>query len=73
MFEKKLKSREKFLSKNPTLVGVVGNYRFYEHPNHGDEYPLLVDDKENVYVSCFYDLPTLEELQQTQRFGAQGE
>jgi len=62
MFAKKLKSREKFLLKNPTLVGVVGNYRFYEHPFYGDEYPLLADDGKNVYVSCFYDLPTIWEI-----------
>lgn len=62
MFAAKLKSREKFLSRKPVLLGVVGSYRFYEHPVHGDDYPLMVDDGENIYISYDYDLPTLEEI-----------
>lgn len=64
---------EKVLAKNPILVGVVGSYRFYAFMYRNDDYPLIVDDGKSVHISFFYHLPTLEELQQTLRFGAQGE
>ena len=54
----------KFLSRNPTLIGVVGHVRFYEHPAYGDEHPLVQIDSRTgkVSVSDHWELPSLDEL-----------
>lgn len=55
-------NREKFFAAHPTLIGVVGNVRFYEHPTKGDESPLIAVTETECGVSDFWDLPTFQEL-----------
>ena len=56
---------ERFLSHNPTLIGVVDGDSFYEHPVYGDMEPLVVITKDGKKKhSCFYELPTREEYTQ---------
>ncbi len=53
-----------FMSRDPMLVGVVGSWKFYEHPTRGDEAPLVgvnTATRECVLTS-FWDVPSLEEL-----------
>jgi hypothetical protein len=53
----------KFIAKNPTLIGVVLGYRFYEHPTYGDEHCLMMITPEGkVKSSGWHDVPTLDEL-----------
>lgn len=54
---------KKFLARNPTLIGRVAEYEFYEHPELGDETDLKVITPDGrLKSSGFYDLPTLEEV-----------
>lgn len=55
-------NREKVMAKNPTLIGIRFGIAFYEHPTLGDESPLIADCKEGFGISCFWDLPTHDEL-----------
>ena len=51
------KSRE-FLSRYPTLIGIVAGSYYYEHPTLGDESRLIVispDGKKSI--SEFWELP----------------
>lgn len=50
-----------FLAKNPTHIGTVLGSRFFEHPEYGDEAPLLVIAGDRVVCSDFYELPTVNE------------
>lgn len=52
---------EKFMSKNPTLIGVVDGVKYYEDPDYGDEGPLMYVKGGKVFMSEFWDLPSLEE------------
>ena len=53
----------KFLSKDPTHIGTVGEFDFFEHPTQGDEAPLMVIGPDGkVRRSDWYDLPTVEDL-----------
>ncbi|GAB5503446.1 hypothetical protein [Pyruvatibacter sp.] len=51
-----------FLAKNPTFIGAVAGYRFYEHPTLGDESPLVYIKDGRVGLSDFWEVPTLDEL-----------
>lgn len=54
----------KFKLKNPTLIGCVGGFQFYEHPTYGDEHPLLMITPEGkLKDSGFWDMPQLEDLE----------
>lgn len=49
---------KKFMSRNPQLIAVVGDHRFYEHPVHGDEVDLVVITPDGRKKSSgFYDVP----------------
>lgn len=49
----------KFLAKNPTFIGSVKGFDFYEHPELGDEVPLLVITPQGlVKYSEFFELPS---------------
>lgn len=48
----------KFLSKNPTLIGVVHGVDLYEHPSFGDEAPLFAITKDGrVKETEYWELP----------------
>ena len=52
-----------FLSKNPTLIGTVAGHRFYEHPDLGDESPLIeITPAGKVRRSEFWEVPDLWDL-----------
>ncbi len=55
---------KKFLARNPTLIGIVLNVRFYEHPEYGDECDLLMILPDGqLQHSGFYELPQEFEVQ----------
>lgn len=59
---------QKFLDRNPTHIGTVGGYRFYESIAHGDEAPLLVITLDGrIKASSFWELPTLEDVMSAER------
>lgn len=54
----------RFWDSNPTLIGTVAGVRFYEHPQFGDEYPLIaVLPGGDVGLSCFWEVPDIEDLE----------
>ena len=53
----------KFLAANPTYIGQVGEYKFYEHPVYGDEMGCIAVKGEKGWQTDYYELPTLEELE----------
>ncbi|WON75547.1 hypothetical protein [Serratia sp. UGAL515B_01] len=54
---------KKFLAKKPLLIGVVMGYKFYEHPELGDETDLKVLTLDGRLVSSgYYDLPSTHEM-----------
>lgn len=55
-------NREKVMADNPTLVGVVGGIKFYEHPKFGDESPLIADTGDQFGLTDFWELPSLSDL-----------
>lgn len=56
-------NREKVMSHNPTLIGIVAGVRFYEHPIQGDESPLIADTGTEIGLTDFWELPTLDEME----------
>lgn len=57
-----------FLSRNPTLIGIVAGIRFYEHPTYGDESPLvaiLPDGRKKL--SPYWECPDACELEGWER------
>lgn len=60
---------KKFLAKNPTFIGVVGGYRFYESIAHGDEVSLLVITLDGrLKQSSFWELPTVYDVMTAERY-----
>tara|TARA_R100000742_G_C4261904_1_gene79709 strand:- start:208 stop:414 length:207 start_codon:yes stop_codon:yes gene_type:complete len=60
------KSREeRIFNLNPSLIGTVKGFKFYEHPLYGDEEPLMVvtPDKEFLEFTEFYELPTIDDIE----------
>ena len=55
-------NHEKLMAARPELIGVVGGWRFYEHPRFGDEVGLVMVKDENAYQSDFYDVPDITEI-----------
>lgn len=46
-----------------TLIGTVAGVPFYEHPEHGDEAPLLYITRDGrVKLSDWWELPAYDEL-----------
>lgn len=62
IFTRMLKADE-LMALNPALIGEVGSYKFYEHPIKGDEETLIAVGKGQCGLSVYWDLPTVEELQ----------
>lgn len=58
------KGKQKFFEKNPTLIGVVGGYAFYECPIHGDESSLYaVNSSEDSWGrTWFHEVPDIEDI-----------
>jgi hypothetical protein len=53
----------KFMSKKPTHVGTVLGYRFYEHPDYGDETTLkVITPLGKIKSTSFWDIPTTLEV-----------
>ena len=64
----------KLLAKNPTLIGVVAEFSFYEHPTYGDEAGLIAvttdpDTKEKyAWQTDLFDLPSITNLHDINRY-----
>lgn len=58
------KGKAKFMALNPTFIGAVMGYHFYECPIRGDGSTLYAINKEQGTWgrTWFYEVPTLEEL-----------
>lgn len=56
--------RDKLLALKPTEIGRTKNLVWYEHPELGDDAPLLVYDPDHRVLgqSGEYDVPSLDEL-----------
>ena len=48
---------EKFLAKNPSVLGTVQGCKYYEHPDRGDEAAARIVYKGELYSSGFYEVP----------------
>jgi len=55
-------SREKFLARNPSLIGVIMGVRFYECVIHGDEAPLIAVTDTQCGYTDYYDMPKPDEF-----------
>lgn len=55
-------SSKRITKAKPTLIGHVAGTDFYEHPILGDESPMIARYKGTWCLTCFWDLPTEEEL-----------
>ena len=54
---------KKFLAKNPTLLGRVMDWNFYEDPIRGDEAPLIAITPEGtVRRTDFWEVPSIDEM-----------
>ena len=54
---------QKFMASDPYLMEEVGEHCFYEHPIYGDESPLVVVVGDVCGLTTFWDVPTIEELE----------
>ncbi len=47
-----------------SFIGRIGSYRFYEHPDYGDEAPLIAVNVATTQwgISHWWDLPKFEEI-----------
>ena len=53
----------KFKSMNPTVIGRVSGYTFYECPVHGDETALYATDSNGHWGKTrFWELPQFDEI-----------
>jgi hypothetical protein len=53
----------KFKSMNPTIIGRVSGYTFYECPVHGDETALYATDGNgNWGKTWFWEVPQFDEI-----------
>lgn len=52
-----------FLAKKPTYIGIVAGTRYYEHPEKGDESPLMAITPEGeLKLSDFWELPDIHDV-----------
>ena len=58
------KGRAKFFALNPSLIGTVGDYTFYECPVRGDESSLYAVNKVDGSWgrTWHHDVPSLDEV-----------
>lgn len=49
-------------AREPTFVGMINGFSFYEHPDLGDDVPLLIVFGSIVALSHWCDLPTPDDL-----------
>ena len=49
-------------AREPTFIGTINGFSFYEHPDLGDDVPLLIVLGSIVAISHWCDLPTPEDL-----------
>lgn len=55
---------QKLLSREPVHIQTIGGYKFYEHPDLGeDTYLLCITPCGNVYQSCFMERITHDDLE----------
>lgn len=55
--------RDAFFAHNPTLIGIVADFKFWEHPTKGDEAPLIIENKAGqIGLSHWYELPDFAEI-----------
>ena len=57
-------NKDKFMRRNPELIGTVAGIQFYEHPIMGDECPLVAIQGEHCGLTEFYELPTHDDIEQ---------
>ena len=57
--------QEKLMASNPHLFATVNGFKFYEHPIHGDESPLMMmqPNGELIEFSDWFDIPDPDELE----------
>jgi len=57
--------QEKLMASDPHLFATVKGFKFYEHPIHGDESPLMMlkPDGELIEFSEWFEVPTPYELE----------
>jgi hypothetical protein len=57
--------RQKIFNMNPTKMGSVGGWVFYEHPIYGDEESLMVVTPSGAFqeYSEFWEVPTKSEIE----------
>ena len=57
--------QEKLMASNPHLFATVNGFKFYEHPIHGDESPLMMMQPygELIEFSDWFDIPDPDELE----------
>lgn len=53
---------EKFMARQPELVGIVVGIKFYEHPLYGDEVALIAIRGNQCGYSHWQEIPSLDEL-----------
>ena len=54
---------QKLLSRKPTHIQTLMGYKFYEHPDLGeDTFMLCITPCGNVYTSCFMELLDKDDL-----------
>ena len=55
--------KAKYVAQRANLVAIINGVPFYEHPELGDEVPLLYITKEGkVKRSDFYEVPEVQDL-----------
>lgn len=54
--------KARVLAATGTRLAIIAGYPVYEHPVHGDEWPVLIIAGGEVISTDFYDIPTAEEL-----------
>ena len=50
-----------FIAKNPTVLGVIGDRTYYEHPDHGDEVPMFYIDEGKLRKSVHWDMDSAQD------------
>lgn len=55
-------SFDKVMARNPTLMGTTMGFKFYEHPVHGDESPMIISDGTKCGISHYWEVPSIEEM-----------
>lgn len=51
-----------FSDLRPTYLGTILDVQFYEHPDYGDEAPILAKQHGVWYNTDWWEIPTTEEV-----------